>query len=302
VDVASTRPAKNDRGEEDSVATVDHWSREEVEAIVADYLHMLTQELAGQTYNKAAHRRNLQQRLRGRSDGSIEMKHQNISAAMLELGCPSIVGYKPLPNFQSLLFDVVEERVLGDPLFDRAALTAAEQPAVAPVASDFAYAIDTPPELRPGAAEPKTGTYVARPPRTVRDYLAREARNASLGRAGEEFVVAYERYRLASIGKEKLGNRVEHVASTKGDGLGYDVLSFDPSGRERFIEVKTTSFGKETPFFITRNEVAFSETFPEQFYLYRVFQFRKNPRLFSLEGNVRSRVQLDPVSYVAKFS
>jgi hypothetical protein len=28
------------------------WSREEVEAIVADYLHMLTLELAGQSYSK----------------------------------------------------------------------------------------------------------------------------------------------------------------------------------------------------------------------------------------------------------
>lgn len=28
------------------------WSREEVEAIDADYLQMLTMELAGQTYNK----------------------------------------------------------------------------------------------------------------------------------------------------------------------------------------------------------------------------------------------------------
>jgi hypothetical protein len=33
------------------------WSREEVEATVADYLHMLTMHLAGQHYNKTNHRR-----------------------------------------------------------------------------------------------------------------------------------------------------------------------------------------------------------------------------------------------------
>lgn len=36
------------------------WSREEVETIVADYLQMLTMELAGQNYNKTEHRQRLQ--------------------------------------------------------------------------------------------------------------------------------------------------------------------------------------------------------------------------------------------------
>lgn len=33
------------------------WSREEVEAIVGDYFHMLVQDLSGQNYNKSEHRR-----------------------------------------------------------------------------------------------------------------------------------------------------------------------------------------------------------------------------------------------------
>ena len=41
------------------------WSRVEVEAIVADYLQMLTLELAGQSYNKTTHRENLKQKLQG---------------------------------------------------------------------------------------------------------------------------------------------------------------------------------------------------------------------------------------------
>ena len=35
------------------------WSRREVDLIVADYLAMLTRELTGQPYSKAAHRREL---------------------------------------------------------------------------------------------------------------------------------------------------------------------------------------------------------------------------------------------------
>ena len=68
------------------------WTREEVEAIVADYLLMLTLELSGQKYSKAEHRRQLQTKLQQRSEGSIEFKHCNISAVMIDIGFPSIRG------------------------------------------------------------------------------------------------------------------------------------------------------------------------------------------------------------------
>jgi hypothetical protein len=55
------------------------WSREEVEAIIDDYLAMLAAELAGVRYNKAAHRRDLLPRLADRSEQSGEFKHANIS-------------------------------------------------------------------------------------------------------------------------------------------------------------------------------------------------------------------------------
>lgn len=74
-----------------------------------------------------------------------------------------------------------------------------------------------------------------------RDYLVIESRNLSLGQSGEEFVFRYEQWRLAHMGKSELADRVEHVSLTKGDGLGYDILSFDANGRERFIEVNVAS-------------------------------------------------------------
>ena len=42
-----------------------------------------------------------------RTKGSIERKHQNISAVLHEVGCPFIGGYKPLGNYQALLKEVV---------------------------------------------------------------------------------------------------------------------------------------------------------------------------------------------------
>lgn len=74
------------------------WSRVEVEAAVADYFAMLRAERSGVSYNKTEHRRALSKLLHRRSDGSIERKHQNISAVLIELGMPYVEGYKPLSN------------------------------------------------------------------------------------------------------------------------------------------------------------------------------------------------------------
>lgn len=275
------------------------WTQVEVEAIVADYLKMLSLELAGQAFSKTAHRRALQQRLNGRSDGSIEFKHCNISAVMIDLGFPYIRGYQPRANYQALLRDVAEQQVDQFTTLDSLALAAVQQPAVQPEIFDFTKVEADAPIRRYTASD-------ATPYRTYapvkRDYLARESRNASLGLAGEEFVAQYEHWRLTQLGKSVLADRVEHVSRTKGDGLGYDVLSFDVNGRERFIEVKTTTFGKETPFFVSSNELDFSRDASTQFTLCRLFEFRKSPRLFSLRGSLDQHCVLDPISYRASFS
>ncbi len=273
------------------------WTREEVEAAVADYRRMLIQELSGQKYSKTEHRRALQKLLNDRSDGSIERKHQNISAILIAMNCPYIAGYKPLGNYQALLHEVVVAQIADDPLFDQAALHAATQPALAPSGIDFGYWLEDPPK-RSWVSDPA----VAKSPSFLpvqRDYVAQEARNRTLGKAGEELVLAYERDRLERLGHEALAGKVEHVSETLGDGTGYDILSFEPNGRERFIEVKTTAFAKATPFYVSRNEVDFSERMKRQYHLYRVFEFRAQPRMFMLRGNMRKKLKLDAASYRA---
>ena len=274
------------------------WSREEVEATVADYFRMLGLELAGQPYNKAAHNRALQDRLSERTRGAIELKHQNISAILNEMHCGYIPGYKPLKNYQRLLWDIVEERVERDPNFDKTMLQAVEREAVdADLVSLDGILVDPPmPSRTQESVLPRT--YARRAVR--RDYIERESRNRSLGLAGEKFVAEFECRRLHAAGHKSLANRVEHVAATKGDGLGYDVLSFEPNGRERFIEVKTTAFGAATPFYVTRNELAFSEEEIDRFVLARVHEFRQSPKIFELKGPIRGGVTLHAVAYVAQ--
>ena len=89
----------------------DAWSPDEVRRAVADYLDMLSHELSGSPYSKTVHRNRLLPKLRGRSAGSVERKHQNISAILIEAGLPAIDGYKPLFNYQAALRDEVLSNV-----------------------------------------------------------------------------------------------------------------------------------------------------------------------------------------------
>jgi len=230
------------------------WSRLEVEAVVADYFDMLAQELAGQAYNKSLHRRNLLQKLRDRSEGSVELKHQNISAILVELGQPWIIGYKPMRNYQGALLREVMTRLVADTDLERIVNAAIERPAIVPAAPDFQDVLVPAPVVDQASAN-RQPEYQPRSLGVKRNYLEQECRNRSLGRAGEQFVVAYERHRLHQLGVRKLADRVEHVAVSKGDGLGFDVHSFEVNGRDKLIEVKTTAFGKEAPFYVTRHEL-----------------------------------------------
>lgn len=279
----------------------ENWSADEVAATVADYMKMLTLELSGQQYNKTAHRRALLQLLNGRSDAAIELKHQNISAVLRDFGCNWIPGYKPRGNYQHALAVFVENWMNIHPEFDAVSLAAAEQPAVVPSVFDFLGMIVEAPKPVLSIEEARKPYVVPVRASAKRDYVAREARNAALGKAGELLALGYEEYRLYSAGKKHLAARIEHVSATQGDGLGYDILSFDVSGKERFVEVKTTAFAKETPFFASNNEVAFAREMSEQFHLYRLFDFRKAPKLFSLQGDIERYCKLDPVSYRCQF-
>jgi len=236
-----------------------------------------------------------------RSDGAIERKHQNISAILIELGFPYIAGYKPLRNYQQLLFDVVSGRLENNQTLVDLVQVQVDQPAAMPIVDDILAALVDAPAPDP-LQRRQAGARIRERPlmRSSVDYLAQEAQNHSLGAAGEQFVVRFEIARLIHAGREGLASKVEHVSVTHGDGPGFDVLSFDISGRERFIEVKTTAYGPLTPFFVTRNEVAVSHEADDGYYLYRAFEFRRQPKLFTKQGPLDQSFSLDPLQYIAR--
>lgn len=260
---------------------------------------MLARELRGETFNKAARNRALRQRLNDRSRGAVERKHQNVSAVLIALGFPYIDGYKPLGNVQSLLRDVVREH--APKLTELVARDVEEQqPPIAPE-DPLGILVDPPESTLPEIRQPRPEyTVQSRTARAV-DYLRREASYRSLGDAGEAFVMDYERLRLESAGKDQLARNIEQVSKTVGDHAGYDIRSFHTDGRDRFIEVKTTRYGRYTPFYISTGELRFSEAHADSYHLYRVFGFRKSPRLFTLPGEVGQHVQLHATTYQAQF-
>jgi hypothetical protein len=76
-------------------------------------------------------------------------------------------------------------------------------------------------------------------------------------------------------------------SDTVGDGLGYDVLSFDVTDdSEQLVEVKTTGLDKYHPFYVTATEVRCSQDVPGKFRPYRVSDFGTGPRVYRLYGSL----------------
>lgn len=273
----------------------DDWTTQEIDLIVADYFAMLTDELAGLPFNKAEHNRNLREVI-DRSRSSIEFKHQNISAVMLGLGQPWINGYKPAPNFQNALIDGVL-RWLDSRSDWLAPSKVLRRPSSAPVFDSGQLWIGPPPTQRnePPPVDPSFMAAIGK----KYDVAARDERNRALGKAGEELVMAHERGVLRSAGRSDLAERVRWTAVEDGDGYGFDIQSFEPNGRDRLLEVKTTNGWDRTPFHISRNELKVAEARSEDWYLVRLYDFARQPKAFILRPPLESHAELTATNFLA---
>ena len=103
--------------------------------------------------------------------------------------------------------------------------------------------------------------------------------------------------------KKDLADSLEHVSITQGDGNGYDIKSFNEDGTVRFIEIKTTKQGIDSEFFMSHNEIQFSELNQKSYYLYRVYDLKLNPlngSLYINPGNVLDEFDKEPTEFVLK--
>ena len=100
---------------------------------------------------------------------------------------------------------------------------------------------------------------------------------------------------------------VHDVLSQGSKGAGGDVegevggldTRLAESCENRFVEVKTTRYGKRTPFYISAGEIRFSKANSDAYQLYRVFEFCERPKLFTLPGDVERNVTLRATNYRA---
>lgn len=267
------------------------WQNDELDAIIADYFVMLAADLSGHPYVKARHSAALMAQI-GRTHRSVEFKHQNISAVLDELGMPWIPGYKPKRNYQNAIFDAIDRYLTRNP--------AILEPTASPLAPPRSPAeIFVAPPILTVANEP----IPERLQRLVRkfDPVERDHRNRALGKAGEAFVVDLERRQLIEAARPDLARKVRWIAVEDGDGAGYDVLSFNPGGRERLIEVKTTNGAARTPFFLSRNERTLATERPADWQIYRVHLFARGPHIFTLAPPLENTINLTTETWRASF-
>jgi hypothetical protein len=269
----------------------DYWSNIEVELIVADYFKMLSAELSGKNFSKAYHRKNLLPLLNNRSEGSIEYKHQNISAILAYLGQPYIKGYLPRYNYQMLLEDkVLDFLIKNSNLEDEFEMFADKEVSKPALKVNFENIIAEPPTVK-AIAEP-FARYIRIPMKV--NYLEREQNNHKLGNLGEEIVFQFEKWNLIKIGKEKLADKVEWVSKEQGDGAGFDILS-------KYSNGSATKLSKEAPFFFTRNELQFSLDHTNDFHLYRLFNLEEQVKMFIKKGDLNTMCHSVPMTYKGYF-
>ena len=123
-----------------------------------------------------------------------------------------------------------------------------------------------------------------------------------LGFSGEKFVISYEIKRVFDFAPQDLG-RIIHLSEEQGDGAGFDIISLNHDGSDKYIEVKTTTDGADTPFYMTENERAYFNINKDEdnLFIYRVFNFNMDNN----EGEIMiisakelfARYDFDPISY-----
>ena len=273
------------------------WSNIEVDLIIADYFSMLNDELSGKIYNKTTHRKNLLPLLNNRSDGSVEFKHQNISAVLIKLGLPFIKGYMPRYNYQHILEEKVieyikDQKKLLEPRFVQFADVKVDLTTV----YDFSSILEIPPARQ--IIQESEIKYIRKPIKI--NYLEREQNNSSTGEQGERLVIEFEKWNLINNGREKLAEKIEWVSRTD-DRAGFDILSKNLNGSDKYIEVKTTKLSKDAPIFFSKNEYEFSKEKNTNYNLYRVFNFSKNPKIFQLNGDFDSFCKKEAIQFKGYF-
>lgn len=273
------------------------WSKTELAILVSDYFLMLEAELTGTTYESK-----VPVQLFKRPKDLVNAQRQNISSLLIKMGLPYLEKFEPISTDFGLLSEEIDLFIDKKPEFFE---NLAKVPLLNPKRG-VAFEIKKPeelfeaPPLKSLLINPISKPWLSRKGRLT-DFAERDALNRSLGMVGEEFVYELERHRLTELGRDDLANKVQWASKDIGDGLGFDIISYDGHDEsERMLEVKATGLGKYSPFWVSQNELRCSQDIPSQYELFRVFNFSRCPKIYVLHGSLAESCQLEPVLFRAR--
>ena len=134
------------------------------------------------------------------------------------------------------------------------------------------------------------------------DFEKENRRNKKVGDRGELIVLKKEKEYLKENGRNDLAKKIEHI-SKKNVNAGYDILSFELNGEEKFIEVKSTTSAPSNNianFILTSNEYEKAQKL-KNYYIYLVFDAKsENPKIWRIEDPIALKgkgLKMNPLSF-----
>ena len=110
------------------------------------------------------------------------------------------------------------------------------------------------------------------------------------GNINEKKVYEIELKKIDLMNAKKQKKLMQNFFENKKDNEGYDILTFelDKKGKfiKKYIEVKSTKAGENTPFILTANELKFAIDNKDNYYIYRIYNSDSdNPQYKIISGN-----------------
>ena len=126
-----------------------------------------------------------------------------------------------------------------------------------------------------------------------------------IGDAAEKIVLEFEKARLTEAGRGDLVGKIRWLAK-EGEFPGYDILSFEEDGTERWIEVKGTKGDEISSVELTNNEYQKAKTTPQGIYhiyiVTKVFRNKQNIEILKDPARVMSWNEENPKPSAWKLS
>ncbi len=130
------------------------------------------------------------------------------------------------------------------------------------------------------------------------DHVASNKAKAFTGSKGEAIVLQEERKRLNALGRGDLAKRVKRI-SVDDDSIGYDILSYEENGAERYIEVKASAqLSQGLRFYMSANEMAKSISLPNYFVYFVDDINTSSPRVTPISCPLEGKLRITTDTYL----